>query len=64
MLAAGIAAAMAVLALVAGATGLQGDAERALPAAGPLDIERIGLAAQRTGAVAILGPPPFGGPGA
>ena len=39
-------------------------AERALPAAAPLDIERIGLAAQRTGAVAILGPPPFGGPGA
>jgi beta-galactosidase/beta-glucuronidase len=33
MLAAGIAAAMAVLALVAGAPGLQGDAERALPAA-------------------------------
>jgi beta-glucuronidase len=31
MLAAGIAAAMVVLALVAGATGLQGDAERALP---------------------------------
>ena len=39
-------------------------AERGLPVAGPLDIERIGLAAQRTGAVAILGPPPFGGPGA
>ena len=38
--------------------------ERKLPPAGPLDIERIGLAAQRTGAVAILGPPPFGGPGA
>jgi quercetin dioxygenase-like cupin family protein len=38
--------------------------ERALPAAGPLDIERIGLAAQRTGAVAILGPPPFGPPSA
>jgi quercetin dioxygenase-like cupin family protein len=38
-------------------------AERALPDPGPLDIERIGLAAQRTGAVAILGPPPFGGPG-
>lgn len=36
-------------------------AERALPADAPLDIERIGLAAQRTGAVAILGPPPFGG---
>jgi uncharacterized cupin superfamily protein len=39
-------------------------AERGLPPAGPLDIERIGLAAQRTGAVAILGPPPFGAPGA
>ncbi len=38
--------------------------ERALPAAGPLDIERIGLAAERTGAVAILGPPPFDDPGA
>jgi beta-glucuronidase len=36
MVAAGIAAAMAVLALGAGATGLQGDAERALPvASGP-----------------------------
>jgi len=32
MLAAGVAAAMAVLALVAGAPGLQGGAERALPA--------------------------------
>jgi hypothetical protein len=26
---------------------------------GPLDIERIGAAAERTGAVAILGPPPL-----
>ncbi len=39
-------------------------AERALPAEAPLDIERIGGAAQRTGAVKILGPPPFGEPGA
>jgi quercetin dioxygenase-like cupin family protein len=39
-------------------------AERTLPRSRPLDIERIGLAAQRTGAVAILGPPPFGAPGA
>ena len=39
-------------------------AERALPAVGPLDIERIGAAAERTGAVKILGPPPFGEPGA
>lgn len=39
-------------------------AERALPDPGPLDIERIGLAAQRTGAVTILGPPPFGSAGA
>ena len=39
-------------------------AERALPAAGPLDLERIGLAARSTGAVAILGPPPFAGPDA
>lgn len=39
-------------------------AERVLPDPGPLDIERIGLAAQRSGAVAILGPPPFGDPGA
>jgi quercetin dioxygenase-like cupin family protein len=37
---------------------------RELPPAGPLDIERIALAAERTGAVEILGPPPFGGPGA
>jgi len=34
--------------------------ERALPAESPLDIERIGAAAERTGAVKILGPPPFG----
>ena len=38
--------------------------ERTLPAAGPLDIARIAAAAQRTGAVKILGPPPFGGHGA
>ena len=38
-------------------------AERALPDARPLDMERIGLAAQRTGAVTILGPPPFGDSG-
>ena len=37
--------------------------ERGLPPAAPLDIERIAMAAQRTGAVAILGPPPFGAPG-
>ena len=37
--------------------------ERKLPPEGPLDIERIGAAAERTGAVKILGPPPFG-PGA
>ena len=35
-------------------------AERALPPAGPLDIARIAAAAERTGAVKILGPPPFG----
>ena len=35
-----------------------------LPPAGPLDIERIAGAAQRTGAVAILGPPPFAALGA
>ena len=35
-------------------------ADRALPAEGPLDIERIGAAAERTGAVKIIGPPPFG----
>jgi hypothetical protein len=39
-------------------------AERALPEAGPLDIERIAAAAERTGAVEILGPPPFAEPGA
>ena len=39
-------------------------AERALPAERPLDIERIGAAAERTGAVRIFGPPPFGAPGA
>ena len=33
--------------------------ERALPEESPLDMERIGAAAQSTGAVAILGPPPF-----
>ena len=38
-------------------------AEHVLPQAGPLDIERIGAAAARTGAVEILGPPPFGAPG-
>lgn len=37
--------------------------ERELPPEQPLDIERIGAAAERTGAVTILGPPPFGGPG-
>jgi quercetin dioxygenase-like cupin family protein len=36
--------------------------ERALPENGPLDIEKIAAAAERTGAVEILGPPPFGGP--
>ena len=35
-------------------------AERELPAEAPLDIERIAAAAERTGAVRILGPPPFG----
>jgi len=34
-------------------------AERVLPDAGPLDIERIAGAAERPGAVTILGPPPF-----
>jgi quercetin dioxygenase-like cupin family protein len=33
--------------------------ERELPPARPLDIERIAAAAERTGAVEILGPPPF-----
>jgi quercetin dioxygenase-like cupin family protein len=37
-------------------------AERALPAERPLDIARIAAAAERTGAVTILGPPPFGEP--
>jgi len=36
--------------------------DRALPPEGPLDIARIGAAAERTGAVRILGPPPFGAP--
>jgi quercetin dioxygenase-like cupin family protein len=35
-------------------------AEPGLPAEEPLDIERIGAAAERTGAVRILGAPPFG----
>jgi quercetin dioxygenase-like cupin family protein len=35
-------------------------ADRVLPPPGPLDIERIGAAAERTGSVVILGPPPFG----
>ncbi len=35
-------------------------AARVLPEAGPLDIERIAGAAERTGAVEIVGPPPFG----
>lgn len=34
--------------------------ERTLPPERPLDIARIGAAAERTGAVKILGPPPFG----
>ena len=38
--------------------------ERAPPEETPLDIERIGAAAERTGVVKILGPPPFGGPAA
>jgi quercetin dioxygenase-like cupin family protein len=33
--------------------------ERTLPEPGPLDIGRIAAAAERTGAVEILGPPPF-----
>jgi quercetin dioxygenase-like cupin family protein len=33
--------------------------DRVLPQPGPLDIARIGAAAERTGAVEILGPPPF-----
>jgi quercetin dioxygenase-like cupin family protein len=39
-------------------------AERVLPEPGPLDMGRIGAAAERTGAVQILGPPPFGTSGA
>ena len=39
-------------------------ADRVLPPPGPLDIERIGAAAERTGSVTILGPPPFGEAGA
>jgi quercetin dioxygenase-like cupin family protein len=39
-------------------------ADRVLPPAGPLDIERIAAAAERTGAVEILGPPPFDESGA
>ena len=39
-------------------------AERVLPEAGPLDIERIAAAAERTRAVQILGPPPFDEPSA
>jgi quercetin dioxygenase-like cupin family protein len=38
--------------------------DRALPPPGPLDIGRIGAAAELTGAVTILGPPPFGEPAA
>src|SRR4051812_641187 len=34
-------------------------ADRMLPPPAPLDLERIGAAAARTGAVEILGPPPF-----
>ena len=37
-------------------------AERTLPEERPLDIARIAAAAERTGAVKILGPPPFGEP--
>ena len=39
-------------------------ADRVLPPPGGLDIERIGAAAERTGSVTILGPPPFGEAGA
>ena len=35
-------------------------AERVLPEPGPLDVDRIRAAAEHTGAVEILGPPPFG----
>jgi uncharacterized RmlC-like cupin family protein len=38
--------------------------QRTLPAEAPLDIGRIAAAAERTGAVTILGPPPFEEPGA
>ena len=38
--------------------------ERVLPPGGPLDIQRIAAAAEHTGAVSILGPPPFGAPSA
>ena len=38
-------------------------AERVLPEPRPLDMERIGAAAERTGAVQILMPPPFGNTG-
>jgi mannose-6-phosphate isomerase-like protein (cupin superfamily) len=38
--------------------------EPSLPPASPLDIERIGAAAARSGAVTILGPPPFQSPSA
>jgi quercetin dioxygenase-like cupin family protein len=38
--------------------------ERTLPQERPLDLARIGAAAERTGAVTILGPPPFGAPAA
>jgi len=37
-------------------------AELVLPPERPLDIERIAAAAERTGAVKILGPPPFDDP--
>jgi quercetin dioxygenase-like cupin family protein len=38
--------------------------ERTLPSDGPLDFERIAAAAERSGAVKILGPPPFSLPDA
>jgi len=37
-------------------------ADRVLPPAAPLDLARIGAPAEHTGAVQILGPPPFGTP--
>jgi quercetin dioxygenase-like cupin family protein len=37
--------------------------ERVLPAEGPLDLDRIAAAAGRTGAVELVGPPPFAEPG-